>query len=133
MASPNPKRPGIPGHARRAAALALLASCLAVSLAGAAAGDEPPLSAKPLLARPFPRGKTMFVRLSPEETGVRVENPYDDARMWGDLYPELADGAIYRGSPELLTLRLERLAAITLELEGGYVRWSELESLAGSA
>ena len=46
---------------------------------------------------------------------------------------ELADGAIYRGSPELLTLRLERLAAITLELEGGYVRWSELESLAGSA
>ena len=97
MASPNPKRPGIPGHARRAAALALLASCLAVSLAGAAAGDEPPLSAKPLLARPFPRGKTMFVRLSPEETGVRVENPYDDARMWGDLYPELADGAIGTG------------------------------------
>jgi hypothetical protein len=77
--------------------LALLASCLAVSLAGAAAGDEPPLSAKPLLARPFPRGKTMFVRLSPEETGVRVENPYDDARMWGDLYPELADGAIGTG------------------------------------
>ena len=39
----------------------------------------------------------MFVRLSPEETGVRVENPYDDARMWGDLYPELADGSIGTG------------------------------------
>jgi len=46
---------------------------------------------------------------------------------------ELAEGAIYRGSQEALTARLERLAAITLELEAGYARWSELESLtAGS-
>jgi ATP-binding cassette subfamily F protein uup len=43
---------------------------------------------------------------------------------------ELAEGAIYRGSQEALTARLARLAAIALELEGGYARWSELESLA---
>jgi ATP-binding cassette subfamily F protein uup len=42
---------------------------------------------------------------------------------------ELAEGAIYRGSQEALAARLERLAAITHELEGGYARWSELESL----
>jgi ATP-binding cassette subfamily F protein uup len=43
---------------------------------------------------------------------------------------ELADGAIYRGSQQALTVQLARLAAIALELEGGYARWSELESLA---
>jgi len=34
-------------------------------------------------ARPalFPQGKTMFVELSPEETGVRTENRYADPRM----------------------------------------------------
>jgi ATP-binding cassette subfamily F protein uup len=42
---------------------------------------------------------------------------------------ELAEGAIYRGSQEALAARLERLAAITRELEEGYARWSELESL----
>ena len=43
---------------------------------------------------------------------------------------ELADGAIYRGSQEALSARLARLAAIAVELEGGYARWGELESLA---
>jgi hypothetical protein len=39
----------------------------------------------------------MFVRLSPEETGVRVENKYDDPRMWGDLNHEFEVGAIGTG------------------------------------
>ena len=39
----------------------------------------------------------MFVQLSPEETGVKVENPYDDPRMWGDLYQEFEDGSIGTG------------------------------------
>ncbi len=42
---------------------------------------------------------------------------------------ELADGSLYRGSAELLHQRLQRLAAISDELEGGYSRWSELETL----
>ncbi|MFI4868153.1 MAG: ATP-binding cassette domain-containing protein [Steroidobacterales bacterium] len=44
---------------------------------------------------------------------------------------ELADASLYRGSPELLHERLQRLAAISGELEGGYTRWSELEALSG--
>jgi ABC transport system ATP-binding/permease protein len=46
---------------------------------------------------------------------------------------ELADGALYRGSQEVLQERLQRLAAITDELEGGYARWSELEALGGAS
>jgi hypothetical protein len=39
----------------------------------------------------------MFVRLAPEETGVRAENAYDDPRMWGDLNHEFEVGAIGTG------------------------------------
>jgi hypothetical protein len=39
----------------------------------------------------------MFVKLSPDETGVRTENPYDDPRMWGDLYQEFEVGSIGSG------------------------------------
>jgi len=39
----------------------------------------------------------MFVRLPPDETGVRVENPYDDPRMWRDLYQEYEGGSIGTG------------------------------------
>jgi hypothetical protein len=39
----------------------------------------------------------MFVKLSPDETGVRVENKYDDPRMWGDLNHEFEVGAIGTG------------------------------------
>ncbi len=93
MAPPTPKQPAGSGRARRAAVLALLAA----SVLSGAWGAEPGLSSRPLLPRAGPRGATLFTRLSPEQTGVRVENPYDDARMWGDLYPELADGAIGTG------------------------------------
>ena len=41
---------------------------------------------------------------------------------------ELADGTLYRGSPGALQERLQRLAAISDELEGGYARWTQLES-----
>jgi hypothetical protein len=39
----------------------------------------------------------MFVKLSPDETGVRTENKYDDPRMWGDLNHEFEVGAIGTG------------------------------------
>jgi hypothetical protein len=55
------------------------------------------ISERPLAPRPFPRGKTMFVSLSPAETGVRVENKYDDPRMWGDLNHEFEVGAVGTG------------------------------------
>ena len=42
---------------------------------------------------------------------------------------ELADATLYAGKPDTLHIRLERLAVITSELESGYARWAELESL----
>jgi hypothetical protein len=73
----------------RTAALAF--SALATLLASAPAGAGGPagsISEKPLERRPFPRGKTLFVELAPERTGVRTENKYADPRMWTDLYQE---------------------------------------------
>jgi hypothetical protein len=67
---------------------------------GTAAGAPDPaggISERPLAPRPFARGPTMFVRLSPDETGVRTENKYDDPRMWGDLNHEFEVGAIGTG------------------------------------
>jgi ATP-binding cassette subfamily F protein uup len=49
----------------------------------------------------------------------------------GRIEAELADAALYRGSQEALHERLQRLAAISDELEGGYARWTELETQAG--
>jgi hypothetical protein len=66
--------------------------------APARAADSPGgISEKPLAARPYPRGRTMFVELPPEATGVRAENKYDDPRMWGDLNHEFEVGAVGTG------------------------------------
>jgi enediyne biosynthesis protein E4 len=72
---------------------------VAVLHGGAASAAEPAagISERPLAAHPFPRGKTMFVALSPDATGVRTENTYDDPRMWGDLNHEFEVGAIGTG------------------------------------
>jgi hypothetical protein len=72
---------------------------LVLLAAVAAAAPEPAggISGKPLAAHPFARGKTMFVQLSPDQTGVRAENPYDDPRMWGELYQEFEGGSIGTG------------------------------------
>ncbi len=42
---------------------------------------------------------------------------------------ELSDPALYRGAPDALQERLQRLADIGNELEAGYARWAELEAL----
>jgi ABC transport system ATP-binding/permease protein len=48
----------------------------------------------------------------------------------GRIESELADASLYRGSQDALHERLQRLAAISAELEGGYARWTELEAQA---
>jgi hypothetical protein len=55
------------------------------------------ITSRPLGPHLFPRGKTMFVALPAEETGVRTENRFSDPRMWGDLYQEFEDGSIGTG------------------------------------
>lgn len=39
----------------------------------------------------------MFTRMASSETGIVVPNPYDDPRMWGELYRELTFGAMGTG------------------------------------
>jgi ATP-binding cassette subfamily F protein uup len=48
----------------------------------------------------------------------------------GRIESELADGTLYRGSQGVLQERLQRLAAISDELESGYARWTQLEGQA---
>ena len=74
---------------------------LALALLGCsevrAADPSGSLSSKPFANPPRARGKTMFARLEPEDTGVRTENRYDDPKMWGELYHEFEDGSIGTG------------------------------------
>ena len=44
-----------------------------------------------------PRGKTMFVELPPEQTGVVTTNRYSDPKMWWELNHEFENGAIGTG------------------------------------
>ena len=58
----------------RCAWAALLMAC------AAARADDPAgsITGKPLSPNPHPRGKTMFVELSPADTGLVTENRYED-------------------------------------------------------
>jgi hypothetical protein len=75
----------------------MLAGVLFVGLAARAADPAGGITEKPLAPHPFLRGKTMFVQLPPETTGVRTENRYNDPRMFGDLYQEFEGGSIGTG------------------------------------
>ncbi len=68
-------------------------------LASAALAADPAggITARPLAPHPFPRGRTLFVQLSPDDTGVRTTNRYDDPRMKGDLYQEFETSSIGTG------------------------------------
>jgi hypothetical protein len=67
-------------------ALMAHASCPAGSIAEA-----------PLAPPHAPRGKTLFVQLPPEATGIRTENRYDDPRMRAELFQEFQTGSIGTG------------------------------------
>jgi enediyne biosynthesis protein E4 len=55
------------------------------------------LSEKPLASVVFPRGKTMFTQLPPEETGVQAENRFADPKMWRESYQEYMGGSLGTG------------------------------------
>jgi len=55
------------------------------------------IAAQPLAPRSGRRGPTMFKVLPAEETGVVMENKFDDPRMWGSLYSENETGSIGTG------------------------------------
>ena len=82
---------------------AVLAAALALSGLGAgAAADPAPAGAggieeQPLAPPPGPRGKTLFEAVPPEESGLRMENTYDDPEIWGRLSREFEIGAVGTG------------------------------------
>jgi hypothetical protein len=74
--------------------------CSAFVLAGlcvSALTAAPGIEEQPLAARSGPRGKTLFVQLSPEDTGIRTENNYAGPEIWGPHNRELELGAIGTG------------------------------------
>ncbi len=86
-----PALPSAAPHLRRT----LLAGLLL--LAGTAGYAADGLTQKPLAARPADAGKTLFVPLPPEQSGVVTENKYADPAMWGARYQEFLFGAIGSG------------------------------------
>jgi hypothetical protein len=82
---------------RRCARAPALALALASALPAGASDTAGGISDQPLAPRTHPRGKTMFVQLPPEQTGVRTGNHYDDPRMWGEYYQEFESGSIGTG------------------------------------
>jgi hypothetical protein len=58
-----------------------------------AATPVQPLEQQGLAPASGPRGKTLFTVVPPAQTGIVVENKYDDPRMWGDHFEEFAYGA----------------------------------------
>ncbi len=75
----------------------MLAAALLAGAAARAADPRGGITERLLAPHRHPRGKTMFVELSPEETGVRTENRYNDPRMWGDLYRQFEGGLFGAG------------------------------------
>ncbi|HEY9154546.1 MAG TPA: CRTAC1 family protein, partial [Opitutaceae bacterium] len=70
---------------------------LAANFTTRAASSGGSISEVPFAPHPFPRGKTMFVLLPSEQTGIKTENNYTDPRMWGDLYQEFESGSLGTG------------------------------------
>ena len=92
-------RQGIRARAVLAGVLATLAFAgpgarAAAGLGPAAAGG---IEEQPLAPRSGPRGRTLFVIVSPEDSGVRTENQYDDPEIWGRLSREFDIGAVGTG------------------------------------
>jgi hypothetical protein len=87
---------------RPGAVLAAALAMLAVGGFGASAAADPAPAAggieeQPLALRPGPRGKTLFTVIPPEESGLQVENKYDDPEIWGRLSREFEIGAVGTG------------------------------------
>jgi hypothetical protein len=89
--------PGVWASAIQAASLGLVSAALLAAAPASAADPAGAITSKPLAPHPFPQGKTMFVELPAEETGVRTENRYNDPRMRGDLYEEFETSSVGTG------------------------------------
>jgi len=81
----------------RAISCAVTVGVLFIPMAVLAADVTGSIVGRALAPLSGPRGKTMFVQLPPEVTGVRTENRYADPRMHGDLFQEFDAGSVGTG------------------------------------
>ena len=56
-----------------------------------------PIEAAPFTPPSSPIGADLFSSLSPSQTGITVENPYDDPQMWAERYREFMGGGMGSG------------------------------------
>src|SRR5271166_4644175 len=78
----------------RAAALAVLGLA---ALACGAAAPQGSIKAFPFARRSGTGGRMVFTKIPASESGLNVENPYDDPAMWGERYQEFSTGEIGSG------------------------------------
>jgi hypothetical protein len=72
----------------RVICLGIVVAALVYTPIARAAGSAGGIVSAPLAPPAASRGRTLFVRLTPESTGIRTENRYDDPRMRGELFQE---------------------------------------------
>ena len=75
----------------------IMAAAMIFTPISRAAGSAGGIADAPLAPPSASRGKTLFVQLTPESTGIRTENRYDDPRMRGELFQEFQTGSIGTG------------------------------------
>jgi hypothetical protein len=76
---------------------AILAAALFAGGATRAADPARSITEKPLAPHLFPRGKTMFTLLPPEQTGVVTTNNFADPKMRAELYQEFETSSVGTG------------------------------------
>jgi len=74
----------------------IVAALAAFSFSGAGA-TIPNLRSTPFAAKSGTAARMTFTPISPAESGLQVENPYDDPAMWSTRYQEFSTGAIGSG------------------------------------
>ncbi len=96
---PSPFIPLAPHLAATVARLAraFLLTGLALGPALASAATTPALSRTPFAPPSTASAATLFTQLEPATTGITVQNPYDDPRMWGARYREFMGGGLGSG------------------------------------
>lgn len=70
---------------------------LAAYLASVAEAATAPLTSSPFAPPSQPISSTLFTRIAPQDSGLIMENRYDDPLMWGDRYTEFQTGAVGTG------------------------------------
>jgi hypothetical protein len=75
----------------------LASAALGACVAARASDPSGSISGRPLAPHPFPQGKTLFVELPAEQTGVKSENLFNDPRMHGELYEEFETSSVGTG------------------------------------